>query len=66
MTAEIVQIEATPDGAIIEVLRVVNPKDAFEPVKTPVVEWLDERHFRDVVVSGDPLDTTFGSASGEL
>lgn len=52
---ELVEIEATAEGTIVEVIGVVEPKDAVEPVKTRIVEWLDERTFRSSQVAADPL-----------
>lgn len=43
---ELVELEATAEGTMVETLRVVEPKDAVEPVRTVIVEWLDERTFR--------------------
>jgi len=56
---ELIELEATTYGTIIEVLRVVDPKDVFEPVKTRIVEWLDESSFRSTNVPGDPLVQPF-------
>lgn len=51
---ELVDMEITSQGTIIEVLRIVDPKDVFEPVKTRLVEWLDEATFRSTEIPGDP------------
>lgn len=52
---ELVDLEASAEGTVVETLRVVEPKDAVEPVVTVVVEWIDERTFRSTRMAGDPL-----------
>lgn len=46
-------VEATEDATIVEVIQIVDVKDLFCPRKTLIVEWLDERHYRSVMVE-DP------------
>ncbi len=50
----IIEIEATSEGTVIEIIRVADPKDLFG-VRTLIREWLDERYYRDVEEVGDPL-----------
>ena len=45
----------TAEGTLLEVLRIVDVKDSIAPVRLRVREWIDERHYRDVDVSGDPI-----------
>jgi hypothetical protein len=40
---------------LLEVLRIVDVKDSINPVRLRVREWIDERHFRDVDVSEEPV-----------
>ena len=40
---------------LLEVLRIVDVKDSMAPVRLRVREWIDERHYRDVDVSGNPV-----------
>lgn len=54
---ELVEMEASAQGTMVETLRVVEPRDAVEPVRTVIIEWLDERHFRSLEVPGDPALT---------
>jgi hypothetical protein len=49
------EVEFTAEGTLLEVLRVVDVKDSIAPVRLRVREWIDERHYRDVDVSGDPV-----------
>ena len=49
------EVEFTAEGTLLEVLRIVDVKDAIAPVRLRVHEWIDERHYRDVDVSGDPI-----------
>jgi hypothetical protein len=49
------EVEITTEGTLLEVLRVVDVKDSIAPVRLRVREWIDERHYRDVDVSGDPV-----------
>ena len=49
------EVEFTAEGTLLEVLRVVDVKDSIAPVQQGVREWIDERHYRDVDVSGDPV-----------
>ena len=49
------EVEFTAEGTLLEVLRVVDVKDSIAPVLLRVREWIDERHYRDVDVSGDPV-----------
>jgi hypothetical protein len=48
-------VEATAEGTLLEVLRVVDVKDSIAPVRLRVREWIDERHYRDVDVPEDPV-----------
>jgi hypothetical protein len=49
------EVEFTAEGTLLEVLRVVDVKDSIAPVRLRVREWIDEHHYRDVDVSGDPV-----------
>jgi hypothetical protein len=49
------EVEFTAEGTLLEVLRVVDVKDSIAPVRLRVRECIDERHYRDVDVSGDPV-----------
>ena len=49
------EVTFTTEGTLLEVLRVVDVKDSVAPVRLRVREWIDERHYRDVDVSGDPI-----------
>jgi hypothetical protein len=49
------EVEFTADGTLLEVLRIVDVKDSIAPVRLRVREWIDEHHYRDVDVSGDPV-----------
>jgi hypothetical protein len=49
------EVTFTTEGTLLEVLRVVDVKDSVTPVRLRVREWIDERHYRDVDVSGDPI-----------
>ena len=49
------ELTFTTEGTLLEVLRVVDVKDSVTPVRLRVREWIDERHYRDVDVSGDPV-----------
>jgi hypothetical protein len=49
------EAEFTAEGTLLEVLRVVDVKDPVVPVHLRIREWIDERHYRDVDVSGDPV-----------
>jgi hypothetical protein len=49
------EAEFTADGTLLEVLRVVDVKNPVVPVRLRVREWIDERHYRDVDVSEDPV-----------
>jgi hypothetical protein len=51
MEVELIDIEVTEDGTIVEVMRIVDVKDAISPVRLRVREWIDERHYRDVEVA---------------
>ena len=54
---EITTLEVAPttEGTLLEVLRIVDVKDSIAPVQLRVREWIDERHYRDVDVSEDPI-----------
>jgi hypothetical protein len=43
----------TGDGTIVEVMRIVDVKEAIEPVRLRIWEWIDERHYRDIVVAAE-------------
>ena len=47
------EVEFTAEGTLLEVLRVMDVRDSIAPVRLRVREWIDERHYRDVDVSGD-------------
>ena len=49
------EIAFTDEGTLLEVLRIADVKDSINPVRLRVREWLDERHYRDVDVSEDPV-----------
>jgi hypothetical protein len=49
------EVELTAEGTLLEVLRVVDVKDSIAPVRLRVREWIDERHYRDVNISEDPV-----------
>jgi hypothetical protein len=49
------EVEFTAEGTLLEVLRIVDVKDSMAPVRLRVREWIDERHYRDVDVSGDHI-----------
>jgi hypothetical protein len=49
------EIAFTDEGTLLEVLRIADVKDPINPVRLRVREWIDERHYRDVDVSGDPV-----------
>jgi hypothetical protein len=49
------ETELTAEGTLLEVLRVVDVKDPVVPVRLRVREWVDERHYRDIDVSDDPV-----------
>jgi hypothetical protein len=49
------ETELTAEGTLLEVLRVVDVKDPVVPVRLRVREWVDERHYRDIDVSEDPV-----------
>jgi hypothetical protein len=49
------ETELTAEGTLLEVLRVVDVKDSVVPVRLRVREWVDERHYRDIDVSDDPV-----------
>jgi hypothetical protein len=51
MEVELIDIELTEDGTIVEVMRIVDVKDAISPVRLRVPEWIDEEHYRDVDVA---------------
>jgi hypothetical protein len=50
MEVELVDIEVTPDGTVLGVMRVVD-KDAINLVRLRIWEWTGERHHRDVEVA---------------
>jgi hypothetical protein len=47
------EVEFTAEGTLLEALRIVDVKDSMAPVRLLVREWIDERPYRDVDVSGD-------------
>ena len=49
------EVEFSAEGTLLEVLRIVDVKYAIAPVRLRVREWIDERHYRDLDVSGDPI-----------
>jgi len=54
MEITIQEIAFTDEGTLLEVLRAVDVKDPVVPVRLRIREWIDERHYRDVVVPEDP------------
>lgn len=46
--------ELTPQGTILETLRLVDAKDPVEPVRVLVREWIDEQHYRSAFVPEIP------------
>jgi hypothetical protein len=49
------EVEFTAEGTLLEILRVVGVKIPVVPVRLRFREWIDERHYRDVDVSEDPI-----------
>jgi hypothetical protein len=49
------EVEFTAEGTLLEILRVVGVKNPVAPVRLRLREWIDERHYRDVDVSEDPI-----------
>jgi hypothetical protein len=49
------EVEFTAEGTLLEILRVVDVKNPVVPVRLRLREWIDERHYRDVDVSEDPI-----------
>lgn len=49
MVTRTLEIEATPEGTIIEVFEVADKKEPFWP-RVWIREWIDERHYRSVEV----------------
>jgi hypothetical protein len=49
------EVALTSEGTLLEVLRIVDVGDSIAPVQLRVREWIDERHYRDVDVSEDPI-----------
>jgi hypothetical protein len=49
------EVEFTAEGALPEVLRVVDVKDPVVPVRLRVREWIDERRYRDVDFPEEPV-----------
>jgi hypothetical protein len=49
------EVEFTAEGTLLEILRVVGVKNPVVPVRLRLREWIDERHYRDVDVSEDPI-----------
>jgi hypothetical protein len=54
MEATLQEVELTPEGTVLETVRLVDVKDPIEPVKLLVREWIDERHYRSVFVPEVP------------
>jgi hypothetical protein len=48
---ELLDVEVTEDGTIVEVMRIVDVRDAISPVRLHVREWIDEWHYWDVEVA---------------
>jgi hypothetical protein len=49
------EVEFTAEGTLLEILRVVGVKNPVVSVRLRLREWIDERHYRDVDVSEDPI-----------
>jgi hypothetical protein len=49
------EVAFTAEGTLLEILRVVDVKNPVVPVRLRLREWIDERHYRDVDVSEDPI-----------
>ncbi len=54
MEATLQEVELTPQGTVLETLRIVDVKDQVEPVKLLVREWIDARHYRSAFVPEVP------------
>jgi hypothetical protein len=54
MEASPQEIELTPEGTVLETVRLVDVKDPVEPVRILVREWIDERHYRSAFVPEVP------------
>jgi hypothetical protein len=54
METTLQDVELTPEGTVLETVRLVDVKDPVEPVKLVVREWIDTRHYRSVFVSEVP------------
>lgn len=50
METTLQDVELTPQGTVLETIRIVDVKDPVEPVKLLVREWIDTRHYRSVLV----------------
>lgn len=47
-------VELTPQGTVLETIRIVDVKDQVKPVRILVREWIDGRHYRSVLVPEVP------------
>lgn len=50
METTLQDVDLTPQGTVLETIRIVDVKDPVEPVKLLVREWIDTRHYRSVFV----------------
>lgn len=53
MEVELLDLEVSGDGAVIEVMRLIDVKDLTEPTRLLIREWTDERPYREVEVADD-------------
>lgn len=54
MEATLQDVDLTPQGTVLETIRIVDVKDQVKPVKLLVREWIDTRHYRSVFVPEVP------------
>ena len=43
----------TEDGTNVEVMRIIDVKDGAESGRLRIREWIDERHYRDILVTDE-------------
>lgn len=48
METTLQNVELTPQGTVLETIRIVDVKDQVKPVRILVREWIDTRHYRSV------------------
>jgi hypothetical protein len=53
MEAELLDVEVSEDGTILEVMRIFDVRDALSPARLWIREWIDERHYRYVQVGDE-------------